>query len=85
MEYSDTSSNSPAELTKRFLENMNNESERKFVPNDLKSQFGIFEIDRNGQVRVKRGFRFDEYIKAEEVISKLPPGQYQIQKIYIVD
>jgi hypothetical protein len=85
MEYSDTSSNSPAELTKRFLENMNNESERKFVPNDLKSQFGISEIDRNGQVRVKRGFRFDEYIKAEEAISKLPSGQYQIQKIYIVD
>lgn len=85
MEYSDTSSNSPAELTDRFLKNLGSNCTEPTPAQSPKVQFGISEIDRNGQVRVKKGFRFEECSKAEEVISKLPTGQYQIQKIYVVD
>ena len=85
MEYSDTSSNYPAELTERFLKNLNSNWTEPTPPKSPKVQFGISEIDRNGQVRVKKGFRFDEYAKAEELISKLPIGEYQIQKIYIIN
>jgi hypothetical protein len=68
----------------QFLKNQGKEFQ-SIEPQQPKVQFAISEIDRNGQIRVKRGYRFEEYSKAEEVIAKLPAGQYQIQKVFIVD
>lgn len=73
------------EFQEKFLKNLSSNWTEPTPPESPKVQFGISEIDRNGQVRVKKGFRFEEYSKAEEVIAKLPAGQYQIQKVYIVD